>query len=178
VTEVIKNGPGDVCVERGARVGWAGLLVADLDVADESPCSDLELGAFARFHADALIPEECAAARDRSGPRRDTQPDVPDQVEDAKDGSFTGRSVAQVHPHIADEDHDLLIGPSGRKGVLRHVTQEREHRWSGRRPPGSPRTPHPEPASRRPQNKDREDHPERRAGQEIDVRLHARSVAR
>ena len=148
VSEVMVNGADDVYVERGARFGWGGLLVADFDVADEPRSTDLELRAFARFHIDPLIPEECAAARDRSGPRRDAQPDVPYQVEDAKDGSFTGRAVAQVHPHVADEDHDLLIGPSGWKGVLRHVAQKREHRRSGRRPPDPPRTPHPEPASR------------------------------
>ena len=48
--------------------GWAGLLVTDLDVADESPCSDLELGTLARFHANALIAEECATARDHPCP--------------------------------------------------------------------------------------------------------------
>ena len=49
---------------RSGRIGWAGLLVTDLDVADESPSADLELGTLARFHANALIAEECAAARD------------------------------------------------------------------------------------------------------------------
>ena len=59
------------CEQRGrgiGRIGWAGLLVTDLDVADESPCSDLELGTLARFHADALIAKECAAARDHPCP--------------------------------------------------------------------------------------------------------------
>ena len=111
----------------------ASISIADLKVSDESPCSDLELEAVASFHFDPVITEECGAARGHPGPRRDTKPDVPYQVEDAKDRSVSWRSIAQVHPHVADESHDLLIRPSIRKGALRYVAQEREHGGSRRR---------------------------------------------
>ena len=120
--------------------------VADLDVADDSPCPNLELGTIGCFHADALIPEERAATRDHSGPRRYTQPDIPYQVEDPKDGAICRRTVAEVHPHVADEEHYLLVGPSNGKGVLGHIAEEREHRRPRRRAPGLARPPDPEPA--------------------------------
>lgn len=69
-------------------------LVLDLKVADESPRPDLELGTLAWLHDDPLIPEECAAAGDHSGPGRDPQSDIAYQVEDPNDGAVDGWSVA------------------------------------------------------------------------------------
>jgi hypothetical protein len=123
-------------------------LVPDLNVADEPPRPNLELGTLACLHANAVIPEECGPARGHSGTGRDTEPDVSDQVEDAKDRSRGRSSISQVHPHVADEHHDLLIGPSGPKGTLCHITEEREHRWSRRRRSRLPRPVHPEPPDR------------------------------
>jgi hypothetical protein len=110
-------------------------LRGDLDVAEEPPCSNLELGPLAGFDVHPVIAEERGSTGGDSGASRNTQPDIPDQVEHAEDGPITGRPVPQVQLHIAEEDHDLLVGPSGGNGTLGHVAQEREDRRSRRRPP-------------------------------------------
>ena len=153
-------------------------LVADFHVAEEAPRPNLDLGTLPGFHVDALIPEERGTAGGHPGAGGDTQPDVSDQVEDPKDGSLTGRPVAKVQPHVADEDHDLLIGPSDGNGTLSHIAQEREHRRSGRRPPGLARAPDPEQRRHGPQNEYRQNHPQHRAGGEVHVGVHAGSVGR
>jgi hypothetical protein len=78
--------------------------------------------------------------------------DISYQVEDAKDGSLPGRPGSQVQPHIANEDHDLLICPSDRNGPLGHIAEERKHRTSSRRPPSLARAPDPEPGRHGSQN--------------------------
>jgi hypothetical protein len=107
----------------------------DLNVAEQTPCPDLDLGTLAGTHVDALIPEKCGSAGGYPGARGNVKSDISDQVEDAKDGCLTRRSGAQVQPHVANEDHDLLIGPSDGQGALGHIAQERDHRWSGRKDP-------------------------------------------
>jgi hypothetical protein len=131
---------------------WIQPLVVDLDVAEEAPSPNLDLGTLARFHVDALIPEERGSAGGYPGAWRDLQSDVADQVEDAKDGSLTRRPGAEVQPHIADKDHDLFIGPSDREGALSHIAQEREHRRSSRRTSSGAGAPDPEPGRCSPQN--------------------------
>ncbi len=74
------------------------------------------------------------------------------QVEDAKDGSLPGRPGSQIQSNVANEDHNLLIGPSDRKGTLSHVAHQREHRRSSRRPPSLARASDPEPRRHCPQN--------------------------
>jgi hypothetical protein len=122
--------------------------VVDRDVAEEAPRPNLDLGTVAGLHVDALIPEERGPAGGYPGTRGNVQSDVADQVEDAQDGSLTGRSGAQVQPHIANKDHDLLIGPSDWKGTLGHIAQQREHSASSRRATSGAGAPDPEPGGR------------------------------
>jgi hypothetical protein len=45
----------------------------DLDVAEESPSPNLNLGTFTGFHVDALIPKERGSAGGHAGARRNAQ---------------------------------------------------------------------------------------------------------
>jgi hypothetical protein len=124
----------------------------DLNVAEQPPGADLDLGTLARFHLDALIPEECGSAGGYPCARGNVQSDISDQVKDAKDGFLTRRPGAQVQPHVANEDHDLLIGPSDGKGTFSHIAQKREHRSSGRRTPAGAGVSDPDPGGHGSQN--------------------------
>jgi len=144
---------------RSAPNGWVWPLVVDLDVAQQPPRADLDLGTLAGFHVDALIPEERGSAGGHPGARGNVQLDISDQVEDAKDGCLTRRPGAQVQPHVTNEDHDLLISPSDGQGAFSHIPQEREHRLSGRRTPGGAGASDPEPGGHRSQNDCSKSHP-------------------
>ena len=124
-----RRAPAASCARTG-HIEQGALLVAQFDAADEPPSSDLELGTLARFHADVLIPEECAAARDHPSTRGDTQPDVSDQVENPKYGSICRRSAAKsirtspTTTTICSSDH-----PVGRAFSVTSP-RRREHRGS------------------------------------------------
>jgi hypothetical protein len=51
-------------------------VTRDLDVAEESPSPNLNLGTFAGFHVDALISKERGSAGGHAGARRNAQSDV------------------------------------------------------------------------------------------------------
>jgi hypothetical protein len=51
-------------------------LLVDLDVAEESPSPNLNLGTFAGFHVDTLIPKERGSAGGHAGARRNAQLDI------------------------------------------------------------------------------------------------------
>ena len=48
------------------------------------------------------------------------------KVEHAESRSLTGSPAPIVQLHIAEERHDLLIGPSDRKSILGHIAQKRD----------------------------------------------------
>jgi hypothetical protein len=151
-------------------------LVVDRDVAEEAPRPNLDLWTLPDLHVDALIPEERCSARGYPSARSHLKTDVPDQMEDAKDGSLSRRPGAQVQPHIADEDHDLLVGPSDGKGAFGHIPKESEHRRSSRRTPCGARAPDPEPGRRGCHRDYRHNEPKHGAGEEAHIGVHGRSV--
>jgi hypothetical protein len=112
-------------VSRSAPNGWAWPSVVDLNVAQQPPRADLDLGTLAGFHVDTLIPEERGSAGGHPGARGNVQLDISDQVEDAKDGCLTRRPGAQVQPHVTNEEHDLLISPSDGQGAFSHIPGQR-----------------------------------------------------
>ena len=91
---------------------------------------NLELRTLPGLHVDALITEERGSAGRNPSASRDTEPNISHQVEDAKDrSSTTGMPFAQVHLHVANEDNNLLIGPSGGKALS--VTSRRRENTTG-----------------------------------------------
>jgi hypothetical protein len=102
-------------VFRSAPNGWAWPLVVDLNVAQQPPRADLDLGTLAGFHVDTLISEERGSAGGHPGARGNVQLDISDQVEDAKDGCLTRRPGAQVQPHVTMRTTICsLVHPTGR----------------------------------------------------------------
>jgi hypothetical protein len=62
--------------EAAAKQPLGAAVTRDLDVAEESPSPNLNLGTFAGFHVDALIPKESGSAGSHAGPRRNAQSDI------------------------------------------------------------------------------------------------------
>lgn len=91
---------GPLALGEFASAVYGLMFAVYLDVSEDPPCPNLERGTLTRFHVDAVIPEERGSACGHPGASRDIQPDISHQVEDAKDRSFPGGPVAQVHLHV------------------------------------------------------------------------------